>query len=270
MLSRFLTVLIAAPLVIALIGLTGQTVFFILTLLVGLAALYEYYAMTLPDATKTELSAGLTLGACVLAASYADAMSQSAGLLATGMSLASLVLIFTVYICRGHKHNVPVDKIFSLFFGIIFVALLFSFLILLRGLPHGVSLVFFLLFVTWAGDIGAYLTGRSIGSHLLCPRVSPAKTIEGSLGGILFSIAAALVMQATFLTTISIKHCFIMAIGINVLNQIGDLSESAIKRFCNVKDSGKILPGHGGIFDRIDSLLFAAPFLYYYIRLIGC
>ena len=86
----------------------------------------------------------------------------------------------------------------------------------------------------------------------------------------MFSIAVALVCQMTFLKHISVAHCLAMAAGINVLNQIGDLSESAIKRSCNVKDSGKILPGHGGILDRIDSLLFAAPFLYYYMLLLNC
>jgi len=270
MLARFLTVLITAPLVIALIGLMGPGTFFLLALLVCLPALYEYYAMVLPDATKKELYGGLALGACVLAAGYVDTASNTPGLLATGMCLAALIIIFTAYLCRGQKHTVPFERISRLFFGIVYVALLSTFLLLLRGTPHGVRLVFFLLFVTWAGDIGAYLVGRSLGSHRLCPQVSPAKTIEGSFGGILFSIVIALTCQATFLNTISIGHCLIMALGINVLNQIGDLSESAIKRACNVKDSGKILPGHGGILDRIDSLLFAAPFLYYYIRLINC
>ena len=93
---------------------------------------------------------------------------------------------------------------------------------------------------------------------------------KGPRRGMLFSIAVALVCHATFLKHISVPHCLAMAAGINVLNQLGDLSESVIKRFCGVKDSGKILPGHGGILDRIDSLLFAAPFFYYYIRLFEC
>jgi phosphatidate cytidylyltransferase len=270
MLARSLTILIAAPLVLALIGFMGPGVFFMLALLVGLTALYEFYAMVLPHAAKTECCGGLVLGALVLAASYADATLSSPGLLATGTCLAAFMLIFTGYICLNREKIVPFKRVSSLFFGIFYVALLFSFLMLLRGLPHGVALVFFLLFVTWAGDTGAYLTGRTIGKHLLCPRVSPAKTIEGSCGGIVFSIAVALVCQMTFLKHISVAHCLAMAAGINVLNQIGDLSESAIKRSCNVKDSGKILPGHGGILDRIDSLLFAAPFLYYYMLLLNC
>jgi len=269
MLSRSLTALIAAPLVIA-IGLMGPLTFFMLVLLVGLTALYEFYAMALPRATRTEKFVGLALGALVLAAGYIDATQNSPGLLATGMCMAAFMLIFTGYICLGQNRSVPFDRITLLFFGIFYVALLSSCMVLLRGLPHGVTLVFFLLFVTWAGDIGAYLVGRTLGSHLLCPRVSPGKTVEGSCGGMLFSIAVALVCHATFLKHISVPHCLAMAAGINVLNQLGDLSESVIKRFCNVKDSGKILPGHGGILDRIDSLLFAAPFLYYYIRLFNC
>ena len=270
MLSRSLTVLIAAPLVIAMIALMGPRVFFLLALIVTLPALYEYYAMALPRATRTERFAGLALGALVLAAGYIDATQNSPGLLATGMCTAAFMVIFTGYICLGQNRSVPFDRISILFFGIFYVPLLSSFMVLLRGLPHGVILVFFLLFVTWAGDIGAYLVGRALGSHLLCPRVSPAKTIEGSCGGMLFSLGVALVCQATFLNHIDVLHCLAMAAGINVLNQLGDLSESVIKRACGVKDSGRILPGHGGILDRIDSLLFAAPFVYYYIRLFNC
>jgi phosphatidate cytidylyltransferase len=270
MLSRFITILIAAPLVLALIGLMGPGVFFMLTLLMGLTALYEFYGMALPRAARAELCGGLALGALVLTAGYADAVTGLTGMLATGACMAAFMLIFAGYICLGKHPRVPFERVSKLFFGIFYVALLFSFLILVRGLPHGVTLIFFLLFVTWAGDTGAYLTGRALGRHLLCPRVSPAKTIEGSCGGAVFSLAVALVCQMTFLQHISVAHCLALAAGINVLNQIGDLSESAIKRSCDVKDSGKILPGHGGILDRIDSLLFAAPFLYYYIVLFNC
>jgi phosphatidate cytidylyltransferase len=264
MLSRSLTVLIAAPLVIAMIGLMGPLVFFLLALLVGLTALYEFYAMAMPQAAKAELCGGLLLGALVMTAGYAASVFGSTVITPSGSCIAAFMLIFTGYICLGRRQNVPYERISILFFGIFYIALLFSFLIQIRSLPDGVTLVFFLLFVTWAGDTGAYLTGKTLGKHLLCPRVSPGKTVEGSCGGILFSIAVALVCQMTFLKHISVPHCLAMAAGINVLNQIGDLSESVIKRFCGVKDSGNILPGHGGMLDRIDSLLFAAPFLFYY------
>ena len=265
MLARFLTVVIAAPLVIAVIGLMGLGASFALLVAACLPAMYEYYAMALPGAKKAEVYGCLALGALVLAAALADAAANTPALLAAGMCVAAFVLIFVAYICRGG--SVPFDRIVTLFFGIFYVALLSSFLILLRAVPAGVSLVFFLLFVTWAGDIGAYLIGRALGSHPLCPRVSPAKTVEGSCGGVLFSLAAAFGCRALFMQNITPAHCIAMAAGINILNQIGDLSESAIKRACGVKDSGRILPGHGGVLDRIDSLLFAAPFLYYYIRL---
>jgi phosphatidate cytidylyltransferase len=267
MLSRSLTVLIAAPLVLALIGFMGPGVFFTLVLAVGLTALYEFYGMVLPRAARAELFGGLALGALVMTAAWADALSGSTGMLTAGTCIAAFMLIFTGYICLDRSRNVSYARVSRLFFGVFYVGLLFSFLILVRGLPHGIPLIFFLLFVTWAGDTGAYLTGRTLGAHLLCPRVSPAKTIEGSCGGALCSIAIALVCQRTFLGHITLGHCLALSAGINALNQIGDLSESAIKRSFKVKDSGKILPGHGGILDRIDSLLFAAPFLYYYIVL---
>ncbi len=269
MLSRSITVLVAAPLAVALIARAGTGGFFLLALLVCLTALYEYYAMALKEPRTAELCGALALGALVLGASYADTAANTHGLAATGACMAAFMLIFTGYICCGHKSSVPFDRVAILFFGIFYLTLLPSFFLLLRALPQGISLALFLLFVTWAGDIGAYLVGRSLGKHRLCPRVSPAKTVEGSCGGMVFSLAVSLVCQATFLNHIAVPHAVAMAVGINTLNQIGDLSESAIKRSCGVKDSGTILPGHGGMLDRIDSLLFAAPFLYYYIRFAG-
>jgi phosphatidate cytidylyltransferase len=126
---------------------------------------------------------------------------------------------------------------------------------------------FLTIFLVWATDIGAYLIGRQFGSHLLARQVSPKKTVEGALGGLLFSIAVALLFWrivggAAWIMYIS------LAVIIGISAQIGDLFESALKRSAGVKDSGKLIPGHGGILDRFDSLIFTLPLVYYGVKLL--
>ena len=154
------------------------------------------------------------------------------------------------------------------FFGIYYITLLFSYVILIRSLPEGVCLLFFLLFVTWAGDTGAYIVGTWKGKRPFFSKISPNKTVEGALGGLVSGVMIAILCKLFFLQQISIWHCLMLGIGINFMNQTGDLSESIIKRSFGAKDSGAVLPGHGGVLDRIDSLLFAAPFLFYYIKIV--
>jgi phosphatidate cytidylyltransferase len=156
----------------------------------------------------------------------------------------------------------------SLIFGPAVVSLLLSHAILLRSLPRGSAWIFFLLLLVWVGDTGAYVFGRAFGRHALYPEVSPKKTIEGSLGGLTCSLGAGLFANAAFLRLLTIQECVVLSLSVGILGQLGDLFESLVKRSVGQKDSGRLLPGHGGLLDRIDSLLFAAPCAYYYTLLV--
>jgi phosphatidate cytidylyltransferase len=147
-------------------------------------------------------------------------------------------------------------------FSVLYAVILLSYFYLLRQLPGGKEWTFLAIFLVWATDIGAYLIGRQFGRHLLAPKVSPKKTVEGSLGGLVSSIAVAfafwrLVGGASWLMYI------VLGVVIGISSQIGDLFESALKRGAGIKDSGNIIPGHGGILDRFDSLIFVLPLVYY-------
>ena len=146
--------------------------------------------------------------------------------------------------------------------GIIYIPVLLSFLIVIRHSPQGMIWIFFLLAIVFAGDISALYVGTLVGRHKLCPAVSPGKTIEGSLGGIAANLAIGGIAKILFLPQLpwGLSILFFMAVGI--AGQVGDLFESELKRSSKVKDSGGLLPGHGGFLDRIDALLFAAPVAY--------
>ena len=123
-----------------------------------------------------------------------------------------------------------------------------------------------LLLITKLGDIGAYLIGSSFGKHPLIPRISPKKTIEGAFGGLLFSVLGALASR--IFLGFDYLHLILIGLGLGILGQLGDLSESLLKRDCGIKDSGSIFPGMGGVLDEIDSLLFAGPVFYFYLSAI--
>lgn len=149
-------------------------------------------------------------------------------------------------------------------FGLLYIAWFFSFFIQLKFLPHGSLLVAFLVLVTKMGDVGAYFIGGLLGKHNLIPRISPHKTVEGTIGGLLFSVATALASKS-YLPNFHFAHLFTLGLLLGILAQVGDLAESLLKRACEVKDSGKNISGFGGILDLIDSLIFTAPIFYFYI-----
>jgi phosphatidate cytidylyltransferase len=151
--------------------------------------------------------------------------------------------------------------------GVLYLGLTLGTLSMTRLLPQGQWLVFFLLLVTWASDTGAYYVGTLCGRHRLVPRVSPKKTVEGLVGGLISAILTAYAARWWFLPELSGLDCLILAILLTFTGLWGDLAESAMKRSAGIKDSGRILPGHGGILDRLDSLLFATPAFYYYVTL---
>lgn len=151
-------------------------------------------------------------------------------------------------------------------FGILYIAWFFSFLIKIIYLPGGVGLLASVLVITKLGDIGAFLVGVSVGRHPLIPRISPKKTVEGSIGGLAFSVFGAVACRPFI--GFSYAHLVLLGVIFGVIGQLGDLSESLLKRDCQVKDSGNIIPGMGGLLDEIDSLLFAAPAFYFYMSVV--
>lgn len=151
-----------------------------------------------------------------------------------------------------------------LFFGIIYIPCLLGYLVLLRSQPLGVKWILLIMFIVMSGDSGAYFIGCRFGKRKLYPAVSPNKSIEGALGGLAGSLLGVMLAKLIFFAELSTGDAVLAALLIGTLGQIGDLFESLIKRSCGVKDSGTIFPGHGGVLDRLDSIIFAAPAAYYY------
>jgi phosphatidate cytidylyltransferase len=187
----------------------------------------------------------------------------------------ALITLMSLELAR-RKAQMAVYHISSTVFGVIYIAFLGSHLILLREYPltvnldysMGASFVFLVFVVTWAGDTGAYIVGSLIGRHALIPRVSEKKTKEGSLGGLVFSIGGALVASQTFAPYLGLWQALLLGLMAGILGQLGDLFESLVKRDLDVKDASAMIPGHGGILDRFDSLLFTAPLTYYFIKFV--
>ncbi|MDQ7798177.1 MAG: phosphatidate cytidylyltransferase [Candidatus Edwardsbacteria bacterium] len=153
--------------------------------------------------------------------------------------------------------------------GVLYIPFLFGHMLLLRTDYSftGYKLLFFSMALVWLCDTGAYFAGMMLGKHPLAPHISPKKSIEGLIGGLVVTIVAAVLLQRWWLWEISAVDSLIMAAGAAVLGTLGDLVESLFKRDAQVKDTGTLLPGHGGILDRFDSMLFVIPFVYWYFRL---
>jgi phosphatidate cytidylyltransferase len=180
------------------------------------------------------------------------------------MGTAAFFIIFINELMRGTPEQGLINSAVNLF-GTVYIGFMFAYMLLLRFIPgrDGLAYVLFTLLVTWFNDTSAYFIGIKFGKHKLSPQISPKKSVEGSLAGLAGGILAALIIGLLFH-----KPLWLMAVmGIIVVGagQFGDLVESIIKRNAGVKDSGSFLPGHGGVLDRIDSLLTAAPLVYYMV-----
>lgn len=194
---------------------------------------------------------------------------------------ANFVFTFIVLALMGlelsrRDNRRAVYHVSTTIFGVVYVAFLSSHFVLLRELPNlvgvpysqGASFVFLVVTVTWASDTGAYTVGSLFGSHLLLPRVSRHKTWEGALGGVLFGAAAGYVASVTFAGYLLAWEGVVMGVLASVVGLLGDLFESMLKRDAQVKDTSHLIPGHGGVLDRFDSLLFTAPLIYYFLKFV--
>ncbi len=168
-----------------------------------------------------------------------------------------ILLAYTVLV----KNKFTFDEVGFLILSSIYVGMGFYYLILTR--EAGAHLLFFALFLMWATDTGAFLFGKKMGKRKLWPKISPKKTVEGSVGGIILSVIVAVIFQMIMPVHSSMIIVLLVAILVSICGQIGDLVESAYKRHYSVKDSGRLLPGHGGVLDRFDSLIFVVPILHF-------
>jgi phosphatidate cytidylyltransferase len=187
-----------------------------------------------------------------------------------GMLLAlvgTLLLWMIVLVLLRRQMEGTLEDLGPRILGYLYAALLPSYFVLLWKLANGVHWIFLLMTITAVGDTAAYYAGSLWGSHKLLPRVSPQKSIQGSLAGLLGNVAGALAYTA-LLFPAQLSYAIVpFALAIGVMGQLGDLSESLLKRSRGKKDSGDLLPGHGGVLDRLDSLLFSVPVMYYWVTI---
>lgn len=225
--------------------------------------LYEFFTMLEKKGINTYKYFGIGMGTIIpLSIIFKFELTKKWELLFIVLMLLFLILM---QFKRSKNSGVIVD-ISTTVFGILYVSWFLSFLIKIRHLAAGVGFLTAVLLITKLGDIGAYLVGTRFGKTPLLPHISPNKSVEGAVGGLAFSILGAFASNG-FLK-FSYLHVICLGIFLGILGQLGDLSESLMKRDCEVKDSGNILPGMGGILDEIDSLLFTAPVFYFYMSII--
>ena len=190
---------------------------------------------------------------------------------ATSFLLGASILLFlsSLFLFPTNEHGAK--GLYRLGAGLLYIPMLSSYIVSLRSISStsdiGLVWIFLLLTITWCGDTGAYFAGRFLGKRKLFERVSPKKTIEGALGGYVMALVGASVVKYLSLPEVSWLHLALCTICINTTGILGDLIESMLKREAGVKDSGNIMPGHGGILDRVDSLLFTAPTAWLYATL---
>ncbi len=267
LLLRLVTGAVLIAIIIGVLFFAPLWVFALVTIGFIAAALNEFFNLVELKGVVIERWIGLGIGLLIPLSIFLE-FEPTKGWELFFMVLAFLGL-FILQLGRQDSSQ-AIAGISAALFGIFYVSWCFSFLIKLRlisapNLPDGRWLVAYLLLVTKGGDIGAYAVGSIFGRHTLIHRVSPSKTWEGALGGLLFSLLGAAVLIPVF-SGVPVGHLLSLAVLLAILGQLGDLSESLIKRDCQVKDSGALLPGMGGMLDVLDSLLFTAPICYFYVQ----
>ncbi len=263
LLLRIITALISIPIVIALVYVGGPW-YALFLLLVAAVGIYEYNRILNNQFYSVSALVGFLGVILLFVVLYLEQYA-----LVFHLVLFLLFVLFVSALFDGEKNRIQ-DSALALW-GILYVGGLLGFLILLRKMPDGMLYTYVLLVGVWVHDIFAYFIGVKWGEHKFAPQISPNKSVEGSLAGTLAVIL--LFISVSILSPELIKltpgQAVFLAFGVAVFAQLGDLFESTLKRQCKVKDSGKIIPGHGGVLDRFDSLMLAAPFAYYFFLLIN-
>jgi len=259
-LKRIASALVAAPVFIILVWYGSYNLFAFAVAVIAAVSFNEFVQMSKQRGIELFRAHGL-ISAVILPISFIGGVE-------TVYAVAALIIVsaFAAAVAKGKPE---MESLAYTLAGIFYVGLLFASFILVRGLPEGNKIVLLVCCSVWGADIGAYYAGRTFGKHKLAPAISPGKTIEGLFGGILLGFVAAWLFSAYLLPGADVV--MIIAAGLigSVIGPIGDLSESLLKRYFGVKDSGNIMPGHGGALDRLDALMFAMPVYYVFLLLKG-
>ena len=260
--TRILTALAAAPFIV-FVTFQGGIYFTGLILILALKGQHELYNMVRAGGQKPLESVGLVMGAVVVLRHHIPAW--------TAILIAAGILIMLIELFR--KQDSPINALSSTLFGVFYPALLLSYLLEIRLIEtvwftpeNAFYLTVTLFLLIWATDTFAYFTGKAIGKTPLFKRISPKKTWEGSAGGAIGAIAIGFGLKTLWFPMLSYVDMAVIGIICGVVSQFGDLIESMFKRSVNIKDSGTILPGHGGVLDRFDSMLVAAPLVFLYLE----
>ena len=264
--SRLLTASVGVPITVVCSLVGGIPFLLAMNLVIGVG-LFEFYRMMEAKGIRPYKIVGVAAGLGVSWYVY-----FLGGVFSSLFITLVLITIMTMELCR-RDGELAVFHISTTILGVFYVAWLGSHIILLRQLGEdiiGADFVgFFVIFafsLAWGTDTGAYFVGNAIGKRKLLPRVSPSKSVEGALGGIVVAIVVALVARATIVPLLTVLDALLLGVTAPIMAILGDLVESLMKRDVRIKDTSHALPGHGGMLDRFDSVLFVAPLVYYYLR----
>ena len=255
---RILSTAVLLPVFVWILLGAPAWVFTLMVVAVGMLANWEFTRMFERAGVPVLRDAGLIWGGLVtLAFVRPDRAGAAFAVVVIGLLVASLD--------RGSAGPARWQRVAVTLLGVCYVNWLLGHTISLRALPDGMHWVLLLVWVTWLGETAAYTVGSLIGRHKLAPRISPGKTVEGAVAQLAASLLGALTAGGWLFPGLLLRDAIVVGLLLGVLGQVGDLVESALKRSVGTKDTGQVIPGHGGILDRIDGLLFNAPALFYYV-----
>jgi phosphatidate cytidylyltransferase len=260
-LKRWLTAMVAIPILIYIIGFGPRWLFLLLLLFASCISLHEFFSLTSPKLPRVPRAIAFALCFFFLAVLFRGWIWQGFAVLCFSVMIC---LSFYLFSDPGLRKNIIQDTA-TVAMGFLFIGLPISLLALVDRAPRGNLWIFFLLTVIFLGDTGAFYCGRLLGKHKLYVSVSPGKTWEGAVGGFVTSVLVGILFSQAFSLHESLSLIAAVSGVLSIVGQVGDLAESLLKRNCGVKDSGEILPGHGGFLDRVDSLLFAVPVCYAFV-----